>query len=53
MRPGRKNILGCDIDNDGRLNVLVAVQNRNHFDAKILCLDDRGKPLWENRVAEQ
>jgi len=49
-KPAKENVLIRDIDADGEPNVLVAVQNRDHFDEKVLCLDHRGKPLWEYKV---
>jgi len=37
-----KDVLFKDIDSDGKINVLVAVQNQNNFDEEIDCLDHKG-----------
>jgi len=48
-----KNILFEDIDNDGKPNVLMAIQNKNHFDEAIACLDHKGNLIWKYNVGRE
>ena len=49
----KKNVLFEDIDNDGKPNVLVAIQNKNHFDEAIACLDYKGNLIWKYNVGRE
>jgi len=48
-----KNVLFKDIDNDGKIDVLVAVQNKNNFDEEIACFDHKGNLLWRFKVGRE
>jgi hypothetical protein len=48
-----ENVIIEDIDADGRPNVVVAVQNKDHLDEKIICLDSDGNLLWKFKVGRE
>jgi len=49
----KKNVQFKDIDNDGKPNVIVAIQNQDNFDEEIVCFDHKGNQLWRRKIGKE
>ena len=49
----KQNIFFKDIDRNGRINVVFAVQTEENVDEKVVCFDHKGRILWSHPAGRE